>query len=112
MQDLLPTTTFDDEHLRTHLKAHKWTSYGRQILEPLFSDGRLKNPTLFPTGTKVNEDGSHYSLYQVFDVGTDGSPLPLHGDKAGPRMPKGQSMWHYMKVRSCSLHSLLETHDD
>jgi hypothetical protein len=98
VQDLLPATSFDDEHLRTRLKKYKWNEHSRQILESLVTkEGRLKHPHLFPSGKTFNEDGSHYSLYQVFDVGTDGAPLALHGQKVGPRLPKGQTMWNFIK---------------
>lgn len=99
VQDLLPTTTFDDEHLRTHLKTHRWNQESKEILEDIFTkEGRMKHPNLFPPGQNPEDDGSHYSLYQVFDVGTDGAPVLLHADTSLTRLPKGQTMWHYIKA--------------
>ncbi|RDL37757.1 Magnesium transport protein CorA, transmembrane region [Venustampulla echinocandica] len=99
VQDLLPTTSFDDEHLRNHLKSYKWDAYSRQILRSLFTGtGRLKLPNLFPADHDLNEAGSHYSLYQVFDVGNDGTPLSLHtGTSAFEDMSKDQVLWHLIK---------------
>jgi len=95
VQDPLPAVAFDDEHLRAHLKNHKWDDCAKKILEPILSSkGRLKG--LFPTGITPNEDGSHYSLYQVFAVGVDGAPLPLHSNMSTTL--KGQAMWNIIKV--------------
>jgi hypothetical protein len=99
VQDLLPTTTFDDEHLRAHLRAYKWSEESKRLLEDIFTEeGRMKHPNPFPVGQSSGEDGSHYSLYQVFDVGTDGAPVPLHTDTSLMKLPKGQTMWHYIKA--------------
>ncbi len=104
VQDLLPATHFDDEHFRTHLKTYQWNNFARQILEPILTkEGRLKFPDLFPLGQNPNEDRSHYSLYQVFDVGSDGAPLPLHTDSVITKVNKGQTMWNFIKVATiCS----------
>jgi hypothetical protein len=102
VQDLLPTSTRDDEDLRTHLKRYKWNKESKRLLEDILTEeGRMKHPNLFPAGQNPDEDGSHFSLYQVFDVGTDGAPVPLHVDTSLMRLPKGQTMWHYIKA-SCT----------
>jgi hypothetical protein len=99
VQDLLPTSTFDDEHLRAHLKTFKWNQESKRMLEDILTEeGRMKHPNLFPAGPNPDEDGSHISLYQVFDVGMDGAPVPLHTDTSLMRLPKGQTMWHYIKA--------------
>jgi hypothetical protein len=99
VQDLLPTTTLDDEHLRAHLKRYKWNKESKSLLEDILTgEGRMKHPNLFPSGQDPDEDGSHLSFYQVFDVGPDGAPMPLHVDPSLMRLPKGQTMWHYIKA--------------
>jgi hypothetical protein len=104
VQDPLPAVAFDDEHLRAHLKNHGWDDCAKKILEPILtSEGRLKG--LFPMGIRQNEDGSHYSLYQVFDVGADGAPLPLHSNMSTTL--KGQAMWRIIKVIPRSMMFLL-----
>ncbi len=101
VQDLLPTSTVDDEDLRTHLKTFKWNKESKCLLaDVLTEEGRMKHPNLFPTVQNPDEDESHFSLYQVFDVGTDGAPVPLHVDASLMRLPKGQTMWHYIKASS------------
>jgi hypothetical protein len=98
VQDILAKKSFDDEHLRSHLKSYKWNGYSQEILKSLWTNmGRLKSPELF-TAKKPAEEGSHYSLYQVFDVGNDGTPLPLHENPAVENMPKDQAVWHIIKV--------------
>jgi hypothetical protein len=101
VQDLLPTVSLDDEHLRTHLKRYKWNKESKSLLEDILTgEGRMKNPSLFPPTQSNGEDGSHFSFYQVFDVGTDGAPMPLHVDPSLMSLPKGQTMWQYIKVSS------------
>ena len=110
VQDLLASKTQDDEHLRSHLKNYKWNGYSQEILKSLFNGSRLKSPVLF-TKKPAGEDGAHYSLYQVFDVGTDGSPLPLHENSTFEGVPKDQALWHLIKVRQATfaLQSLTGT---
>jgi hypothetical protein len=106
VQDLLPTATLDDEHLRAHLKRYKWNKESKNLLQDILSEeGRMRHPNLFPSGQNPDEDGSRFSLYQVFDVGTDGAPMPLHVDTSLMRLPKGQTMWHYIKVSHTCLIS-------
>ena len=99
VQDILAKKTLDDEHLRSHLKNYKWNGYSQEVLKSLFiNTGRLKYPQLF-TAKEPNEEGARYSLYQVFDVGNDGTPLPLHADTSGlENVPKDQAVWHLIKV--------------
>jgi hypothetical protein len=98
VQDLLPSASFDDEHLRSHLKNYRWNDDAKKILEPILTgEGRMRDPHLFLTGQQSIEDRSHCSVCQVFDVGSDGAPLPLHSDHALENIP-GQAMWQYVKV--------------
>lgn len=72
----LPPYKFDHEHLRAHLKNHKFNDAGKIILETVVDNGRLLNPSLFPEYEPG--DRSHNSHYSVFDIGTDGAPLSRH----------------------------------
>lgn len=99
VQELLPAVALDDEDLRAHLKRYKWNEESKYLLEDILTEeGRMKHPSLFPPCQNPDEDGSHFSLYQVFDVGTDGAPMPLHVDTSLTRLPKGQTMWRYIKA--------------
>jgi len=113
VQEHLAMKALDDEHLRAHLKNYKWNGYSREILKSLFNGSRLKSPMLF-TARKpgvTGEDGAHYSLYQVFDVGNDGSPLPLHDNSAFESMPKDEALWHLIKVRQCKIYLVTSNWD-
>ena len=106
VQELLPTATLDDEHLRAHLKKYKWNSESKSILKDILTgEGRMKHPNLFPSGQNPNEDESQMSFYQVFDVGTDGAPVPLHIDTSLMMPPRGQTMWRYIKASHTCLIS-------
>lgn len=95
VQDLLPAVALNDEDLRYHLKKYAWDDSAKKILEPILtSEGRLKIPGLFSTSNRPGEDGPHFSLYQVFAVGTDGAPLALHSESS----TTSQAMWHIVKV--------------
>lgn len=75
VQTPLPSYKFDTEHLRHHLKHHKFNEAGKTILKTVVRNGSLLNPiNIFPTEYPPNET-SHNSHYSVFDVGTDGAPL-------------------------------------
>jgi hypothetical protein len=75
VQEELPSQSFDHEHLRDHLKNHDWKEHGRAILAPVITDpGKLsKQPHLFHLGPGTPDDRSHYSHFQVYDVGPDGA---------------------------------------
>ena len=97
VQTTLPSHTFEHEDLRKHLKTYEWDWYGQQILASLITDhGRLRQPCLFHAG-RAAEDRSHYSHYQVYDVGPDGSPLLV--DTSGLEdVSKATIIWHSIKV--------------
>lgn len=99
VQELLPISSFDDEHLRTYLRTNGWNEASKLMLEPIVTNsGRLKYPTLFPAEPGTEDDASRSSLYQVFEIGTDGSTLPLTADPTGRKLPKGQVMWNHIKA--------------
>lgn len=98
VQQPLPSQSFDHEHLRDHLKTYSWDRWGRQILSTVITDrGRLKQPSLFPTNDGPAEDRSHYSHYQVFDVGTDGAPLLVETAEMENAKSKATQIWHSIK---------------
>jgi hypothetical protein len=102
VQDPLPKTSFDEQDLRCHLKDYKWNKHTWLLLRPLLRDeSRLRAPNLFSSGEKDDGDDS-YSLYQAFDVGGDGSPVPLH-DRSEQSASRGQIMWDIMKVNVAAL---------
>lgn len=98
VQQLLPSQSYDHEHLRDHIKNYNWDRWGRQILSTVITDrGRLKQPSLFPTNEGPAEDRSHYSHYQVFDVGTDGAPLLVETAEMEQAKSKATQIWHSIK---------------
>lgn len=98
VQSPLPPQSYDHEHLRNHLKSYNWDRWGRLILSTIITDrGRLKQPSLFPTNDGPAEDRSHYSHYQVFDVGTDGAPLLVETADMENAKSRATQIWHSIK---------------
>ncbi|KAF9690509.1 hypothetical protein EKO04_011470 [Ascochyta lentis] len=99
VQNQLPSQSFDHEHLRHHLKTHNWDEHGREILETLISDpAKLsKQPHLFHLGPGPADDRSHYSHFQVYDVGPDGHPELVEVSSADNTMSKATEIWHSIK---------------
>ena len=106
VQEPLVKSSLSDENLRTHMISHPWDEFSTEILRSCFTrTGRLKHgavagTTLFPPGHgNATPTCLPYSLYQVFDVGNDGTPLPLHGANAAFKdVPKDEVVWRLMKV--------------
>ncbi|KAF2792843.1 hypothetical protein K505DRAFT_325900 [Melanomma pulvis-pyrius CBS 109.77] len=98
VQDELPSQSFDHEHLREHLKKHSWDEHGREILSAIFTDrGRLKEPHLFPMSPGPVSDRSHYSHFQVYDVGPDGTAELVEASGKENTMSKANEIWHSIK---------------
>lgn len=98
VQDVLPAQSFDHEHLREHLKKHDWNEHGRQILSSLFKErGRLKEPNLFPTRPGPADDRSHYSHFQVYDVGTTGVAELVESSGPENTMSRASEIWYQLK---------------
>lgn len=99
VQDALPSQSFDHEHLREHLRKHDWTEHGREILAPVVRDpARLsKQPHLFPAGPGPAEDRSHYSHFQVYDVGPDGVAQLIETSGSQNDMSKATEIWHSIR---------------
>jgi hypothetical protein len=94
VQGNLPARSFDHEHLRDHLKEHDWKEHGRAILAPVITDpGRIsKQPHLFRMGPGPADDRSHYSHFQVYDIGPDGKAELV--ETSGNNMSKATEIWH------------------
>jgi CorA-like Mg2+ transporter protein len=99
VQDLLPSQSYDHEHLRDHLKTYDWDEWGRQILSTLVTErGRLTKPELFPQHQEeAIEDRSHYSHYQIYDCGRDGAPLLTESTGVENAPSKAHQIWHSIK---------------
>lgn len=99
VQAPLETHDYDHEGLRDHLRSHKWTSDGRTILEGIVNNPtRMQAPTLFPIYPGPVEDLSHFSHHQVFDIGSDGAPLPveLPENEQGPS--NAMTIWNTIRT--------------
>ncbi|KAF2730938.1 hypothetical protein EJ04DRAFT_536948 [Polyplosphaeria fusca] len=94
----LPSQTYDHEHLREHLKKHDFDEHGREILSAIVTDrGRLKEPYLFPRGQGAIDDRSHYSHYQVYDVGPDGKAELVETSGSEDKRSRAIEIWHSIK---------------
>lgn len=101
----LPSKSYDHEHLRQHLKEYKWCEHGRAILSTVVTDrGRLKDPYLFPSSPGKADDRSHYSHYQVYDVGPDGTAELVETSGKDNQMSKATVIWHSIKVGTPEFH--------
>lgn len=89
---------YDHEGLRSHLRSYKWPSESSKVVASIIGDPTfLSRPTLFPTASGPVPDRSHYSHYQVFDVGSDGAPLAVI--LADQDLPPSNALciWHTIK---------------
>lgn len=100
VQDQLPSLSFDHEHLREHLKNYNFDEHGRKILASILQDPmRLaRMPCLFPLGPGPADDRSHYSHFQVYDVGPDGLAQLLEPSGDRENMSKAVEIWHSIRV--------------
>jgi hypothetical protein len=111
VQKPLPSYTFDHEHLKTHLKTHKFNKYGQELLETVVHDGRLINP-IHPKLIREYpvDELWHDSHYSVFDVGKDGAPL-----SRSEIVEKGSkidaAIWTCIQVRGAFMYSVLQHAD-
>jgi hypothetical protein len=111
VQKPLPSYTFDHEHLKTHLKTHKFNKYGQELLETVVHDGRLINP-IHPKLIREYpvDELWHDSHYSVFDVGRDGAPL-----SRSEIVEKGSkidaAIWTCIQVRGAFMYSVLQQAD-
>lgn len=99
VQDTLPPTSFDEETLTQHLRCYQWTPHAKKIMGYLMTkEGRLRYRDIFAAGQDPDADRYRYSLFEVFDVGTDGAPLHLLPDSSVEELDKNKIMWNSIKV--------------
>ncbi|KAF5844993.1 hypothetical protein GGP41_001123 [Bipolaris sorokiniana] len=98
VQAELPSHSFDHEHLRDHLKNHSWSLHGREILAPILSDPvkLSKQPHLFHQDANP-EDRSHYSHFQVYNVGQNGVPKLIEAASPDNDMSNARQIWESLK---------------
>ena len=97
VQTPLPSRTFGEDGLRSHLRSHPWNIDGRKILEGVVGNPSRIGQRLIPNHKGPQPDRSHYSHYQVFDVGPDGSPLLV--DKHNVENESGRAMAVWEAIR-------------
>ncbi|KAI4682582.1 hypothetical protein J4E81_009657 [Alternaria sp. BMP 2799] len=99
VQNELPSHSFDHEHLREHLRTHNWTEHGREILASIISDPAklTKQPHLFHMGPGPADDRSHYSHFQVYNVGTNGLPELIEVTGPENNMSRATEIWHALR---------------
>jgi hypothetical protein len=99
VQNELPSHSFDHEHLREHLRTHNWTEHGRKILASIISDPAklTKQPHLFPMGPGPADDRSHYSHFQVYNVGPSGLPELIEVTGPENEMSRATEIWHALR---------------
>ena len=69
----LEDESYDIEGLINHIRTHKWTTAGVNILRGvLANESLLQRPSLFPTDLQTSDDRSHLSHGSIYDVGGDG----------------------------------------
>lgn len=95
VQSELPSRSFDHEHLRDHLKNHSWTAHGREILSTILADPvkLSKQPHLFHMGSGPTDDRSHYSHFQVYNVGPNGVPKLVEATSPDNDMSNATQIW-------------------
>ena len=98
VQEPLEPQTYDHDQLREHLQNYQWDYHCKKILEAVVDNPiRLQQPWLFPTTPGPAEDRSHFSGYQVFDIGTDGAPVPVDVSGVESVTSKATAIWHAIK---------------
>ncbi|KAI9687167.1 MAG: hypothetical protein M1822_002578 [Bathelium mastoideum] len=98
VQAPLQPRSYDHEELREHLQKYKWDYYCKRILRTVVDNPvQLQQPWLFPTVPGPVEDRSHFSGYQVFDVGFDGAPIPVDVSEVESVTSKATAIWHSIK---------------
>lgn len=99
VQQQLSKEEYTNEGLRKHIKRHAWTESGLAILGNLpGNDGFLEKPCLFPERLGPVEDRSHLSHYSIFDVGNDGSPLPIRNASDSQPCSRALATWKNLEV--------------
>ncbi len=97
-QGALDTESYAEEGLRAHLRTHKFREYEKQILYGVVDDSvRLSQSPLLPNHPRPCDDRSHLTHSQVFDIGSDGAPLPMNQQSIEVNSGRAMSLWHAIK---------------
>jgi hypothetical protein len=104
VQETLPPETYSEEQLRKHLKTYSWNEYGHSILGSLPRDHQyLEQPSLFPLDAGPVADRSHLSHHNVYEVGTDGAPLPHRPSSSTKKISKSLAIWQSLNITNADL---------
>ncbi|KAK5163341.1 uncharacterized protein LTR77_010714 [Saxophila tyrrhenica] len=98
VQTPLEPQSFDLESLRAHLRSHQWDKQTHRILDGVVGNpSRLSETPLIPNRRGKLEDRSDHTHYQVFDVGPDGSVLPVDFSHIEKDFGRAMAFWHAIK---------------
>lgn len=98
VQEPLRPQAHDLESLRNHLRSYKWDKFGERIMDGVVGcPARLSENPLIPNRRGKLEDRSHYTHYQVFDIGPDGSPLPVEFPNIEKQFGRPIALWNAIK---------------
>lgn len=97
VQTPLLTRSFDEDGFRTHLRSHSWRKEGRRIMDGVVGNPSRIGQRLIPNHKGPHADRSHYSHYQVFDVGTDGSPLLVDKTNVENEFGRAMALWEAIR---------------
>ena len=82
--------------LREHIRNHKWTTAGRQILRDIIgNENVLQRPTLFPTSIGTSDDRSHFCHDSIYEVGEDGIAFQQQINTGG--ISKSIEIWNRLR---------------
>ncbi|KAK5154304.1 hypothetical protein LTS14_006989 [Recurvomyces mirabilis] len=89
---------YDEEGLRTHLPKIKYYEHTSKVLQTVIDNPkRMLQKPLIPHRKGQLEDRSHFSHYQVFDVGTDGALLQVERTDIEQEASRAQAIWHAIR---------------
>jgi len=98
VQTPLEPQSYDMESLRAHLRSHAWDKRTRQILDGVVGNpARLAETPLIPNRKGKLEDRSDHMHYRVFDVGPDGSMLPVDFSHIEKDFGRAMAFWYAVK---------------
>ena len=97
VQTPLASRSFDEDGFRKHLRSHSWNPDGRKILDGVVGSPSRIGQRLIPNHKGPHADRSHYSHYQVYDVGTDGSPLAVDKQNVENEFGRAMGMWEAIR---------------
>ena len=98
VQEPLQPQAYDLEAMRSHVRGYKWDEFGKKVMEGVIdSPTRLSQTPLIPSGTGRFEDRSDVAACSVFDVGPDGSPLPVAFPSIEKQFGRPMAIWHAIK---------------